>query len=220
MQALNIVSNIAFVIGAIYAFHIWYQHQSKDYFSLVLISLVALIGIGSFIFHAFPSDVTIWIDLIPIQIFVLSYFAYIGAKYFKASTLIIILSLVLFFFARQYWIAYMPSGALGGGITHIPTLLLLTSCGLLLLSRYKDFSIKLLSAAFIYMVALFVRAWDKEISLEFWIGVYWHWAWHILTAITASILISAIVNHPANKYGSATKMPNTRPEVVRQGKTD
>ncbi len=208
MQTLNTASNMAFIIGAIYVFRIWRQRQSKDYFSLALIFLVASIGVGSFTFHAFPSNITIWIDLVPIQIFALSYFAYIGAKYFQASTLKIILSLVIFFLIRQYWIVYMPRGALGGGITHIPTLLLLTICGLLLFPRYKDFSTKLLSAALIYVIAILVRAWDDtELSAEFWIGS-WHWAWHILTAITASILTYAIVNHPANEYNSTTKMSN------------
>ncbi len=198
MQILNATSNIAFVIGALYAFQIWRKQQEKDHFSLVLIVLVASIGLGSFIFHAFPSNTTIWIDLIPIQLFALGYFAYIGARYFKASAFKIILSLLLFFLARQYWIAYTPHDALGGGITHIPALLLLISCALLLLSRYRGFSIKLLIAAFTYMLALLVRASDQNISPTFQIGAHWHWAWHILTAITASILVSAIVHHPAN----------------------
>ncbi len=196
MDILNQISNIAFIIGAIYTWYTWKQHNSNDYFSLLLIILVALIGLGSFIFHTFPSDKTIWIDLIPIQIFGLSYFAYIGTKYFEASNLKIFLALVTFFFARQYWIVYMPRGAIGGGITHIPTLLLLLSCSILLLSKYKKFSTMLLTAGTIYIIALITRAFDKQISLEFPIGA--HWIWHILTALTASILIFATVQYPAN----------------------
>lgn len=196
MDILNQFSNIAFIIGAIYTWHTWKQLDSDDYFSLLLIILVALIGLGSFIFHTFPSDKTIWVDLIPIQIFGLSYFAYIGTKYFKASNFKIFLALVAFFFARQYWIVYMPRGALGGGIIHIPTLFLLLTCSLLLLSKYKKFSAMLLTAGIIYILALIIRAFDKQITMEFPIGA--HWIWHILTALTASILILATVRYPAN----------------------
>ncbi len=90
----------------------------------------------------------------------------------------------------------MPRGALGGGITHIPTLFLLITCSLFLLSKHKKFSAMLLSAACIYVVALFVRAYDEQISLVFSLGL--HWIWHILTAITASILIYTTVKFPSN----------------------
>jgi len=196
MVTLNQVSNIAFVIGAIYAWYIWRQRNSDDKFSLLLIVLLALIGIGSFIYHAFPSDKTIWIDLIPIQIFGLSYFAYLGKKYFELSNLQLLLILVAFFFVRQYWIIYMPRGAIGGGITHIPTVFLLLSSALLLLSRYKKFSTMLLIASAIYILALVIRAMDKQISVQFPVGV--HWIWHILTALTASMLILATILCPAS----------------------
>ncbi len=78
---MNQVSNLAFIIGAIYTWLYWKQRGSNDKFSLTLIILVALIGLGSFTFHTYPSSTTIWIDLIPIQIFGLSYFAYIGLRY-------------------------------------------------------------------------------------------------------------------------------------------
>ncbi|MCP4486844.1 MAG: ceramidase [Gammaproteobacteria bacterium] len=196
MEIMNQVSNLAFIIGAIYTWLYWKQRGSNDKFSLTLIILVALIGLGSFTFHTYPSSTTIWIDLIPIQIFGLSYFAYIGLRYFEASKIKIIIALITFFYIRQYWIIVMPRGALGGGITHIPTLFLLITCSLFLLSKHKKFSAMLLSAACIYVLALFVRAYDEQISLVFSLGL--HWIWHILTAITASILIYATVKFPSN----------------------
>lgn len=197
METLNQASNITFIIGAAYTWWMWKQKKCNDHFSLLLIILVASIGLGSFIFHTYPSNKTIWIDLIPIQVFGLSYFAYIGTKYFKASKIKIFLALVVFFYARQYWIIYMPRGALGGGITHIPTLILLVACSLLLISKHKMFSLTLLTASFFYIMALFVRAYDEQVSLTFSIGLY-HWVWHILTATTASILIYATVKYPRN----------------------
>ncbi len=202
MYILNQFSNVAFFIGAIYIGYLWKRYHSCDYYSLTLIILVALIGLGSFIFHTFPSDATIWIDLVPIQLFGLSYFAYIGTKYFRASKVKVFLALIAFFVVRQYWIVYMPRGAIGGGITHIPTLFLLLLCSFLLLFKYKKFSVMLLSACIVYVLALVTRAFDKELSLALPVGV--HWIWHILTALTASILIYATVRYPA---GSNEKTP-------------
>ena len=93
MEIMNQVSNLAFIIGAIYTWLYWKEHGQNNKFTLILITLVALVGLGSFIFHLYPSPKTIWIDLIPIQIFGLSYFAYISAKYFETSKIKTIMSI-------------------------------------------------------------------------------------------------------------------------------
>ena len=54
----------------------------------------------------------------------------------------------------------------------------------------------LITAAAFYIMALIVRIFDEQVSLVFSIGL--HWIWHILTAITASILIYATVKFPSN----------------------
>lgn len=185
----NSLSNLAFVIGAVYVWTVWRKSENKNPFAPVLFVMVASIGVGSFIFHTFPSKTTLWIDLIPIQIFALTYFGFVGVKYFGASLFKVGIALVVFFYARQYWIVFMPRGALGGGITHIPTLLLLLGCGALLYSRHKQFSIKLLSAGLVYALALFIRTWDLYFCAAFPLGL--HWVWHLLTALAASILIFA-----------------------------
>jgi len=80
-EPLNSLSNFAFVLGAVIAFRFWLLSQSRDPWQLLLFSLAASIGVGSFIFHSYPVPATLVIDLVPIQIFGLTALAYVCLRY-------------------------------------------------------------------------------------------------------------------------------------------
>ncbi|MFZ5503498.1 MAG: hypothetical protein ACOY3V_08260 [Pseudomonadota bacterium] len=186
----NSFSNIIFVIGAYYAWCAWRKAESRDPVVQIAFVLGALIGIGSFVFHSYPNPVTLYVDLVLIQIFVLVYFGYVGSRYFCANKTAIVLSIGTFFIIRQLWIAYMPKGLLGGGISHIPTLVLLIFCGIYFFSKLRRLSLFLFSASALYFTAVIIRSWDLYVCDSFPIGL--HWTWHILTGLTVSVLLYAV----------------------------
>lgn len=193
-EPLNSFSNIGFIIGALYALRKWHSRGAEDRWQLLLFILAALIGMGSFIFHSIPSQATLWGDLVPIQIFGLAFFGYVLLRYLRLSYLTTVILLLTFFLVRQFWLAAAPRGAWGGGITHAPTLLLLMI--MIFIMRYKGFAAwRYMAAASIsYVLALIVRSWDLAVCSFFPWGL--HWAWHLLTALTASLLVLGIVVSP------------------------
>jgi hypothetical protein len=193
-EPLNSFTNLAFVVGALYAWYIWKKNGASDRWQPLLFVLAGGIGIGSFIFHSAPTPTALMIDLVPIQVFGLGYLAYVGVRYFRLSAIGVVIVVVLFFFARQYWISVMPRGALGGGITHVPAVVLLAAGGVVLWLKKIGLGRYLLAASVVYVSALTVRTFDLYLCPSFPIGV--HWLWHLLTALTATILIYGIAVAP------------------------
>ncbi len=193
-EPLNSFSNLAFVLGALLAWQLWRSSSARDRWQLLLIALAAFIGIGSFIFHGHPTADTLPIDLVPIQVFGLAALAYVCLRYFKFHAAIAVAILVMFFLFRQYWIAVTPKGALGGAITHVPSILILFVVGLALLLRGIALGRYVLGACCAYLAAILVRSWDLYLCPSFPYGV--HWVWHLLTALTVSLIVVGMVRSP------------------------
>ncbi|MHB9021478.1 MAG: hypothetical protein ACYC3A_06595 [Halothiobacillus sp.] len=195
-EPLNSFSSLAFVLGALYAWRVWRSSGSGERWSLVLFALAASIGVGSFIFHSMPTPATLIGDLVPIQVFGLAFMGFVALKYLRFSMVATFFILLGFFFARQFWVSVVPPGALGGGVTHVPTLVLL---GVLtfLVRRRGFFLWRYMAAAVVaYVAALLVRSFDLAVCAAFPWGL--HWAWHLLTATTASLLMYGIAATPPN----------------------
>lgn len=190
----NALTNAAFVVAALFAFHVWKRQGYGDKFQLWMIMLTGSIGIGSFIFHTMPSQETLMIDLVPIQIFGLACIYYIATRHFSARPVIAVGVILGFALLRQTWIFFVPRGWLGGGITHIPTITLLATCGVLLLKKGDQTGKYLLIACLPYVASLVVRTMDLPLCSQFPFGL--HWLWHILTATAAgSVLYGLIYDH-------------------------
>src|SRR5918993_1114655 len=73
-EPLNAVSNAAFLVAALAAAPIRRRAGSRDWGSLFLILVTAAVGIGSFLFHTLATRWSLLADVVPIAIFIYSYF--------------------------------------------------------------------------------------------------------------------------------------------------
>lgn len=187
----NSLSNAAFLVGALVAYRIWRGSTKPDGPILVLTLMLAAIGVGSFVFHSYPTPVTLYIDLIPIQLYILAALAYAFLRILQCSWKTTVMVLLGFFLARQVWILLMPQGLLGGGITHVPTLLALLLFVAIVARRGFLFWRHLVASATCYVCALVVRSWDVPLCNSFPFGL--HWAWHTLTALAATLVLIGLI---------------------------
>ncbi len=154
--------------------------------------MLAAIGVGSFVFHSYPTPVTLYIDLIPIQLYILVALAYALLRILQCSWKTTAVVLIGFFLVRQAWILLMPQGLLGGGITHVPTLLALLLFFAIVARRGFLFWRHLVAGAACYVCALIVRSWDVPLCSSFPFGL--HWAWHMLTALAATLVLVGLIS--------------------------
>ena len=192
----NSLSNAAFFVAAGLGFLAWRDTGKRDVRQLILIALTALIGVGSFVFHSIPNDLTLQIDLIPIQIFGLAALLFLAQAEFGLLRWQAVLAVAVFFALRQTWLLFVPRGALGGGISHVPMVVLLIGSGIWLHTHHRSVGRYLLVAAAFYIAALAVRSIDLPLCSRFPFG--FHWLWHCLTAsVTGAVLLGLIRAAPA-----------------------
>jgi hypothetical protein len=200
-EPLNSLSNAAFVFGAIAAFWFWRARPDRDRWQLPLFALAASIGLGSFVFHSHPTPATLVVDLVPIQVFGLAALAYVGVRYVGLGAGRTVALLIAFFVVRQVWIRSVNPGLLGGGITHVPAVVLLFGFAVVLKRRRAALANFLLLACAAYVAALWVRSWDLPLCATIPIGL--HWVWHLLTATAATLIICGAALHPPERRGFA-----------------
>src|SRR3954454_10036771 len=73
-EPINALSNAAFLVAAAIAFARWRRAGASDLPVLFLIATVAVVGIGSFLFHTFANRWSRLADVIPIAVFIYGYF--------------------------------------------------------------------------------------------------------------------------------------------------
>jgi hypothetical protein len=204
----NSLSNLAFMAGALWAFGLWRRQPQRDPWQLLLFLLAGFIGVGSFAFHSHPTPQTLTADLVPIQVFGLSAIAYVCLRYLKFTPVRTLAFLLIFFVVRQAWVRSLPF-MLGGGITHIPTVLVLLSLGVALRRQGEDLYKYLFAASLAYVAALAVRTLDLPLCAAFPIGL--HWCWHLLTAAAAGMIVQGLARHQPVQ----TREPRTEPATYQ-----
>ena len=78
-EPVNALSNISFVLGAIFAYRFAHQNSIKKLGVNWLTFMLVAVGIGSFLYHTNAVLWSMFTDLLPIYIFQLSSIAFYGA---------------------------------------------------------------------------------------------------------------------------------------------
>jgi len=191
----NSLSNAAFLVAAGIGLRAWRASARRDRYQLLLTGLAALIGVGSFLFHAHPDPLTLQFDLVPIQLFGMAAFFYLARAGFGLSTARAGAAILVFFLIRQGWLVIAPwiapRGFLGGAMSHVPTVALLLACGLLLRARQRGVASCLLVAGGFYAAAIVARSLDVPLCGRFPFGL--HWLWHSLTACVVGAVLLGLI---------------------------
>jgi len=189
----NSFSNIAFLIGALFAYRLCRGTGVNDRFIHFLMLMLGAIGIGSFTFHSYPTPETLYVDLVPIQLYVVAVLAYVLTRVLRCTWAAAILVAIAFTLIRQAWIHLTPPAMLGGGSTHVPALVALMLLVVILARRRLPMWRHLIAAAACYSAALLARSLDIPLCNSFPLGL--HWAWHLLTALAATLVLVGVVRH-------------------------
>lgn len=198
-EPLNAWSNLAFLVAAVMAWRLWRAHGARDWPSLLLVGVTATIAIGSFAFHTAPSRVTVLLDVIPIQIFVLGAIFVACRRYFGFSALVAGAIVAAFFFGSAAAIERIGPTALRGGVGYLPPLLAMPVIAVALWRRAVPAaappertlaaSRRILLAALTFALSLTLRTLDQPLCPVIPTGL--HFLWHLLNAVVLYLLLSA-----------------------------
>lgn len=171
-----------------------------------LIALVALIGIGSFLFHVMATRWAQLADVLPIGAFILLYLVFAlhclaGLSAFKV--MLGVAALVAAFAASMAFCPSAVSGAPGGPaclndtLGYVPALTALFAVAVVLHRRAHPAAGRLLVATAVLLVSMTMRTIDLDQCSVLGLGgrpLGSHFVWHLLNALVLHMLLSVAVD--------------------------
>jgi hypothetical protein len=186
-EPVNAISNAAFLIAAAAAFAYWRRTGTRDIPVLLLIAVVAVIGVGSFIFHTVATSGAELADTTPIALFIYAYLALALRRFLKLDWALVALSLGLFALVSYGEEASVPAGTLDGSHSYIPALVVLLLIGLAMWRQ--ETGRLLIGAGVVFALSILFRSLDNALCPVLPLGT--HFLWHGLNAVVLYLLLRA-----------------------------
>lgn len=194
-EPLNFISNLSFIFAAALASYL--LNRVPDAVPKrqlhVLVYLVALVGLGSMLFHALGNRWSEWGDVIPIILFLGLYLWIAFSHFFTLSITMRIVLLVLVVGSTFYAEAFVPGEVLWGGALYVPVILTLVVIGFVLLFSQPVAGGGVLVATAVFVVSLVARSLDSVVCPSLSVGT--HFLWHICNAIVLYVLTAIAIVH-------------------------
>ncbi|MFM8750943.1 ceramidase domain-containing protein [Rhabdaerophilum sp.] len=194
-EPLNAITNAGFLLAALLGLRL--LRGGRDVLLACLSGLAFAIGVGSFLFHTIPNRITVMLDVLPIQGFILLYLGLALRRYLTLPLWAALLGPVLFFLGSSALVSAFGSRALGGGIGYVPALAALF--GVALLAWLKSDAASRLAAAHLagagvlFAISLTLRTLDRPLCGMVPLGL--HFLWHLLNATVLAVLLLSLARH-------------------------
>jgi hypothetical protein len=200
-EPVNAISNGAFLVAAAYAFVLWRRDGGRDRPALWLIFVTMAVGIGSFLFHTFANRWSLLADVLPITLFIYSYFLIAMRRYLDlggpaAFGMTAAFAAFNIGFERL-WRITIPEVTLNGSVGYLPAALALLVVGSMCLLRAPRATAGqgLLLATVLFGLSLVFRSIDEAACDTLPLGT--HFLWHILNAAVLLVLIRTALDFRA-----------------------
>ncbi len=202
-EPINAVTNAAFLIAA---FIMWRRVQGQGMpLAMALVTVLALIGIGSYLFHTHAQVWAALADVTPILLYILVYIFAVNRDVWGMRTLYALGLTALFFpYAALTVPIFQLLPGLGGSAVYAPVPLLILVYAFLLRQREPETARGLAIGAVILIVSITFRALDEPMCMRLPMGT--HFMWHILNATMLGWMIEVYRRAAiANRFASVSK---------------
>ena len=188
-EPVNAITNLGFILAAWLIWHLVAQKQLRDPGIAIVTSMIAAIGVGSFLFHTLAAPFTRWLDMIPILVFQLLYIGLYARRIINLHPATIGVMLLVYLAAANYGRQFPE--LMNGSLIYAPALLVITGLGIYhYRSRRKEHSLLLVAAA-VFLLSIFFRSIDNSICSQFALGT--HFLWHIFNALVVYLTMRALL---------------------------
>lgn len=196
-EPINAISNLAFLIAAYLAYQAYHNTRGKKVKEVpLLIALLAIIGIGSFLFHSFANGWSMLADVFPILIFqIIAIYAYVH-RVIGARRIVAYACIVVFVVVSQLTAEFLPN-FLNGSAGYLPSLAAIWIIALLIRRTHPKAARDMGIAGALFIASLTFRSIDMRVCAALPIGV--HYLWHIINAVMLFLVIRAFLLQPKSK---------------------
>lgn len=215
----NAVTNLAFILAAAVGYRDATRSGRLDVPFAILVTITIMVGIGSFLFHTMATFWALLADVIPIQLFIVFYFALAMRRFAGFPWWGAVLATVAFMAVSAVGgnaLRDLTGGALNGSEGYVPPLLALVVIGLALVAAGRTGAgWSLVVAGGIFAVSLTFRTLDMAVCSRFTVGT--HFLWHTLNGVLLGFLLVAMVRYGAPPDGSHHVAPPDKDAPERAG---
>ena len=197
-EPLNAVSNASFLLAAWAAWVLAKRTGALSAGVRVLIALAASVGIGSFLWHTYPTSLTLILDIVPILIFIIWYIWLYARNVIGMRSVFAVGCVAAFLLAT--FVAIQYSDVLHGALVYVPSLMVPLVFGVFHASERMVARFTLLAAAGVFVAALFFRTIDNEICSVLPIGT--HFLWHILIGLVTYLAMRCFILSTTTEVGA------------------
>lgn len=191
-EPFNAISNLAFVIAAGI---MWRRVRGEGLpLAVLLCALLAIIGVGSFLFHTYATVWASLADTLPILLFILVYVFTANLHFWRMRWPAALVCTALFIpYARIVtpWLAQIP--LFGRSAAYLPVPLLILAYALLLARRTPATAGGLALGAGLLILSLAARSADGPLCDAWPAGT--HIFWHLLNAAMLGWMIEVYRRH-------------------------
>jgi hypothetical protein len=156
----------------------------------VLVFLLAIIGIGSTLFHTFATEWARMLDVFPILLFQL-FFTWLYARTVMRASVAGAAGVLAAFVATCACAGVLPAGALNGSLMYAPAWFFLALLGACHAATRRPERWTLLAAAGVFTLSLSFRTIDLAAAQVFPHGT--HFLWHLLNGLTLYLAIRSVI---------------------------
>lgn len=197
-EPVNALSNVAFIIAALWAWRLALRSGAGDGAINVLLVMTALVGVGSFLFHTFGTVWAALADVVPIGLLALSYLYVALRRFFALSAGRAIAGTAGFAVAVGIFVGGVASAgpstipSFNGSLFYAPFFVaLLVLAGVLGKQRHTAWS-PIAAASALFALSLFFRSVDMSTCTAIPLGT--HFLWHVLNGVVLALLLKAVVD--------------------------
>jgi len=188
-EPLNAVSNVSFLLAAWAAWVVAKRTGALSAGVRALTAIGASVGIGSILWHTYPTMLTLILDSVPILIFIMWYIWLYVRNVVGVRPPFAVASAAAFLLATL--LAFPFAGVLHGAFVYTPGLVVTLVLGLFHARERRVARFTLLAAAGVYLAALFFRTIDNEVCPVLPIGT--HFLWHILIGLVTYLAMRTLI---------------------------
>jgi hypothetical protein len=200
-EPLNAVSNISFLLAAWAAWVLAKRTGALSAGVRVLIALAASVGIGSILWHTYPTSLTLILDIVPILIFIIWFIWLYARNVIGMRSLFAVASVAAFLLAT--FVAIQYSDVLHGALVYVPSLMVPLVFGVFHATERRVARFTLLAAAGVFVAALFFRTIDNEVCSVLPIGT--HFLWHILIGLVTYLVMRSLILSTTTQVGARVR---------------
>ncbi|MBL7688651.1 MAG: ceramidase domain-containing protein [Bdellovibrionaceae bacterium] len=185
-EPANAISNLGFVLVGIWALG-RAKRGSASPMVIFLSAMVAVVGLGSFLFHTYANTLSLIGDLLPIFIFTSAYLYHSLHHYLKWSRGRAWIALAAVILSMLFVQIAIPNRILNGSLLYLPPLIALFAIANAIKRRQLAIAQRYQAAAIVFTLSLALRTIDFVVCDSFPMGT--HFLWHLLNGACLGLLM-------------------------------